>query len=908
MEESARLQHGNENRRILFLQSLGSYIPIFGVLISIGYGIIYWNTQAWQLWGTAGVSLLGSLIFIFAGWILRRGKSWLAAFVMILTSAAILPGYAFFWSGMKIVWLIGAWAVPLALIFFGMKPGIRRALSGLIGFITTGLIILVENVQPIERLDVTDPDVIRWLVPLLVIVGGFLVLLLVTRTILILRLFTRLLISFLTIILIAVVTISVISTFNSLDTDRQYAVNSLNTAATLRENEVIEWLSQIQNDLREAYQGVEPRTDLLEVLGNPSHQPNPFYGSSIDRFTNIINKTGSFEEIFLLNKEGIVVAATDPGREGVDFAFQDFFLEAREDTYIQLPIYFEPANETSLFVAHPILDRQTRMAGIIVGRTDLQTITQIVSSRTGLGITGKAYLVGNDFLLLSQWVTGESTNKIVTAATEIALTLRQDGILEYQSHNGIDVIGIYHWMPELDAIMIAEMSTQEAFQGVQRTIRTNVIVATLAFVIAIIGAVVLVRTITDPIDRLTSASSRLAAGDFQARADIVQEDEIGQMAQSFNRMAGQLQGLVHNLEERVAERTRDVERRVLELQVAAEIARDASRTSNLNDLLARSARLIHERFGFYHTGIFLLDDKKEFAVLRAAGGEAGKLLLASNHKLKVGETGLVGNVTLTGKPRIALDTGEDSTYFRNPLLPYTRSEMALPIIVREKVIGVLEIQSEEMNAFDENDIAIIQIIADQLAITVEKIQLLQEVEQSAINLERGYREYTTQTWRTFLGRAGGKIAYTYEGSVVQPLTTLPDESQKVLASGQMISIAESGGTSDSVLAVPIKIRDQAIGVLRIKYEGQQISTETQSLIQEAADRLALALENTRLIQDAILLAQREQQINLITAQTQQSVDLNAILQNTIRELGNALGTPRTFIQIGLPQTTSQDFE
>jgi GAF domain-containing protein len=362
------------------------------------------------------------------------------------------------------------------------------------------------------------------------------------------------------------------------------------------------------------------------------------------------------------------------------------------------------------------------------------------------------------------------------------------------------------------------------------------------------------------------------------------------------------------LEGRVEERTKDVEKRVLELQVAAEIARDASRTRNLSDLLVRTARLIHERFGFYHTAIFLLDDKKEFAVLRAAGGEAGKLMVASNHKLKVGEAGLVGNVISTGKPRIALNTGEDTIYFRNPLLPYTRSEMALPIIVREKVIGVLDIQSEELGAFNENIIAIIQIIADQLAVTIERIQLLQEVEQSAINLERGYREFTTQTWRTFLGKAGGQLGYTFEGSVVQPLTTLPDESKRVLASGQMVSNAESGDKSGGILAVPIKIRDQAIGVLRIKFEGQQISMESQSLIQEAADRLALALENARLIQDAILLAHREQQINLITAQTQQSVDLNAILQNTIRELGNALGTPRTFIQIGLPQTTSQDFE
>jgi len=906
--ESSQLQTRDEKRRILFLQSLGAYVPIFGLLISIGYGIIFWITQDWQLLGAAGISLLGSILFAVAGWILRQGHSWLAAFVMALTSAAITTGYVIYWSGVAAILIFATWAILLGLIFFGMKPGLRSILSNLIGFVATGLIIALENAPITNRLDVTDTNILRWLIPLMAIVGGFLALTIVLRTILILRLFPRLLISFLVIVLISVVTISTITTFNSLDTDRQYAIQSLDAAATFRTSQILDWLTKIQIDLKDTYQGSDARDDLLDLLKTTTPHEEPYYSLNVYRFINVINKTGDFDEIFLLNNAGIVVASTNPDLEGLDFSSQDFFLKAQKQTYVQPPVYFEPADETSLFVSHPVMNRQTVDDGIIVGRTDMRTITQIVSSRTGLGGTDEAYLVGSDLLLLSQWVSGESSNRISTAATLNAMNLRQDGSLEYQNQDGTPVIGVYHWIPELDAIMVAEISAEEAFQGVQVTIRTNIFIAILALIIAIVGAIMLVQTITGPLNRLVSASRQLASGNFQTRAEITQDDEIGQVASSFNQMAGQLQSLVHNLEERVTERTKDVEKQAIELQVAAEIASDASRTRNINDLLNRTARLIHERLNYYHTGIFLVDDKREYAVLRAAGGETGELMVASNHKLKIGEAGLVGNVTNTGRPRIALDTAGDAFHFRNPLLPYTRSEMVLPIIVTDRTIGAVDIQSDQMNAFDEKDIAIIQIIADQLAVTIEKIRLLQEVEQSTIDLERGYRDYTAQTWRTFLGRSGGQLGYTYDGSVVQSLDGLPDESQKVLVSGQAIGIPKSRDTSGSILAVPIKIRNQVIGVLRIKFEGQQISTENQVLIQEAAERLALALENTRLIQNAILLAQREQQINKITAQTQQSVDLNAILQNTIRELGNALGTPRTFIQIGLPQTTSHDVE
>ena len=143
-------------------------------------------------------------------------------------------------------------------------------------------------------------------------------------------------------------------------------------------------------------------------------------------------------------------------------------------------------------------------------------------------------------------------------------------------------------------------------------------------------------------------------------------------------MADQLQSVIGNLEQRIAERTEALEQQTLRLRTAAEVARDAASAPGLDELLEQAARLIRDRFSLTHTGIFLLDEKKEFAVLRASPSEAGAKMLENKHRLRVGEQGIVGRVAATGEPRIALDTGVDPVYFNNPLLPATHSEMALP--------------------------------------------------------------------------------------------------------------------------------------------------------------------------------------------------------------------------------------
>ena len=189
------------------------------------------------------------------------------------------------------------------------------------------------------------------------------------------------------------------------------------------------------------------------------------------------------------------------------------------------------------------------------------------------------------------------------------------------------------------------------------------------------------------------------------------------------------------LEQRVVERTGDLERRMVQLRVAAEVARDATTAQELEDLLYRAVNLVRDRFEFYHAGIFLLDERGEYAVLRAATGEVGRWMLADEHRLKVGEVGIVGHVTGSGQPRIALDVGADVVHFKNPLLPETRSEMALPLRVGERVIGALDVQSTQEAAFDEQDVAILQTMADQLAVAIENMERTAQIQAEFARLD-----------------------------------------------------------------------------------------------------------------------------------------------------------------------------
>jgi GAF domain-containing protein len=274
-------------------------------------------------------------------------------------------------------------------------------------------------------------------------------------------------------------------------------------------------------------------------------------------------------------------------------------------------------------------------------------------------------------------------------------------------------------------------------------------------------------------------------------------------------------------------------------------------------------------------------------------------MIENKHRLRVGEVGIVGRVAASGEPRIALDTGVDITFFNNPYLPTTRSEMALPLKVQNKMIGVLDVQSEQPQAFNEEDVAIMQIMADQLATAIERTRLLQEAERNLKELESAYGQFTRDNWKRLTSDSPtGRIGYRYDNVRLERITELPQLANDALNSGKTITSngRPPGPEKERRVAIPIKLRGQTIGVVSLTLkEGYDVSTIP--IVESAAERLASAMESARLYEEARLRADREQSISRVTAAISASTGYEQILQTTVREIGNILGDTEVAIQI-----------
>jgi PAS domain S-box-containing protein len=356
-----------------------------------------------------------------------------------------------------------------------------------------------------------------------------------------------------------------------------------------------------------------------------------------------------------------------------------------------------------------------------------------------------------------------------------------------------------------------------------------------------------------------------------------------------------------------------LERRAVQLRAAAEVARDATTARDLDELLNRAVNLVRDRFGFYHAGIFLVDEQGEYAILTAASGQAGQAMLEDGYKLKVGGTGIVGYVTRRGQPRIALDVGADAVHFRNPYLPETRSELALPFKVGGRVIGALDVQSQQPAAFDEEDVQVLQIMADQLAVAIENVRLVTELQSRLREISVLYQSYSQEAWSH--ARSGDvATGYEYDRARVMPLNRqLSPDAVAQLKAGQLVTLeAEQAGDSGrrSTLIAPLMLRGQMIGAVGFEQDDpdRQLSAEDRAVIEAVTSQVALALENARLFEEAQRRASREELTSAITARIRASLDIDTVLKTAVEEMRQALGLPEVVIRLVPPAASSGDSE
>ncbi len=420
-------------------------------------------------------------------------------------------------------------------------------------------------------------------------------------------------------------------------------------------------------------------------------------------------------------------------------------------------------------------------------------------------------------------------------------------------------------------------------------------------------------------------------------------------------MADHLQTLYNELEDRVRERTRALQeanyalqRRAIQLEASAEVSRSIISIFNVDELLRRAVNLIRDRFGFYHAGIFLIDETGEWAVLREATGEAGAQMKAQGHRLQVAETSMVGWTALHRKPRIALDVGKDAVRFANPLLPYTRSEMTLPLMVGGRLLGVLNVQSTEEAAFDEDDIRALQSMADQLAIAIENARRLSEeaaiLEATSPIYRLSRRLGTAATVEDVASviveavsetEADGCVVVEFESSdgVPEMLSyrrVWRRDREPTFRPGMRVPVAEAplplpllsrtwvsedaqrdSQISDrarelfratgvgALVSIPLRVGNRLVGqVVILRSVPGPFSPASLRLYEVLGDQAALALERARLLESMQRRADYEEALRSIADQITATFDLQMALQTTLHQLGQVLDARGGYAELG----------
>ena len=405
----------------------------------------------------------------------------------------------------------------------------------------------------------------------------------------------------------------------------------------------------------------------------------------------------------------------------------------------------------------------------------------------------------------------------------------------------------------------------------------------IIIIILLVGCSAIIQAL---INRLTETINKLQKNE---KIQLEENRELNELRQS--------------LEERVNQRTAELDtanqfnlRRARQFEAISQVVKAISSIQDLDTLMPRITQVISEQFNTYHTGIFLLDNEREFAVLRASNSMGGQKMLERGHKLQVGQTGIVGFVTATGRARIALDVGTDAAYFDNPNLPDTRSEIALPLRYSGQIIGALDVQSLDANAFGQDDIEALTTLADQVAVTINNTLILEEARKSLNESQSAFGNFTRDSWKIMQPKSLG-LGFQLKESVVTPLDqplTGKDIQEAVTRGATIISDKDNGGSN---LTIPIRLRGKTIGIINLRTAQQKLTSDDADIAESVTERLSLAIETALLIQTTQHRADVERITSDISSRINSSTRFETILQTAAQELSRALGGSDVLVQI-----------
>jgi GAF domain-containing protein/HAMP domain-containing protein len=887
--------------------------------------------RAWQSFVDAAGMILLVLLAAFGLNLSRRGKQEQGAWLLVLGVAVGMTAKTISTDGVGIiVGLIGL--AFLSVIGFLYLPArlVNRAIS--LGLVLAAAMLLLEAYWPLERI----PSLIASFplantILIAAILAGLLVFIL--RRYRSFNLYTKLIVAFNLAAAIPAIVVGLINYNASRLALTQTATTSLRNAAVQTASEVEDFLVRTRDSVFLEAQ-VPILTDYVEAFRLGYSDDPDAYVEARDYLDTLGNKeSGMLLSYAILNVRGVNIYDTNPSGIGRSEARYEYFSHPfRAGTPYISPVMIGPEGVPTITFSAAIRDEEGEVIGILRARYRALVIQNIVRRKSGLlGEGSHAVLLDDYHVYLANGLNPDLTLRtplpleasVLTSLqnwgrlpagtpqqialdqpeVEAGLDLRRGELfyvpIEYGPQTGPGAGRAAAAAAQVNPVnwtVIFYQPESLFLQPLETESDSLLLMVAGVMLFATFGSWFLAQRLANPLEKLTSTARRIEQGDLNAQAEVVAQDEVGELAVTLNSMTARLRDLIGSLEARVEERTRALERRAFQIQAAADVGSAATRLRNLDTLFAQVARLISQRFGFYHVGIFLLDERGEYAVLRASNSEGGQRMLERGHRLRVGQVGIVGQVTQSGQPRIALDVGEDAAFFKNPDLPETRSELCLPLLVAGKVIGALDVQSTEEAAFSSDDVAALQIMADQIAIAFDNARLLQESQAALEAARRAYGEVSQTAWRQLLLGAQSNPGYlSLANGILTAVSGEPEpEYVQAVQTGKPV-LANRGLT----VYLPITSRELVIGAIRLDRPKEAGAWSQDDLASAGVlvEQLSASLESARLFTDINRRAIKERAISEITARISASVDIRNVFETAAREIGRTFPGSEVIVQL-----------
>ncbi|GMV34002.1 MAG: hypothetical protein AMXMBFR60_18310 [Chloroflexota bacterium] len=610
-----------------------------------------------------------------------------------------------------------------------------------------------------------------------------------------------------------------------------------------------------------------------------------------------------------------------------DVTSRGWYVSAIPENNIDLTVVwaapYEDAAQNGLVIttSAPVVVPEAGFQGVVAMDVQINRVISLVAN-TPVGETGYAFLVDNNNRLIAlpdngfkDFGIGDESAMLSEIMDPAALPSATQEFLDFMEKISSEDSGAFTTTLNGDEKRIAfseisqvgyklvfvaplkeltpgrEIVAEQISRETRSTIYFSILLIAAVFFAASAFSFAVSAQLTSPLQTLSKTALEIKKGNFDAKADVHSGDELESLAVALNSTTDTVKALVASLEQRVQERTADLEteirrgeKRGKQYEAIARVARAISVQTNLRELLPQVTQVISEQFGFYHVGIFLNDALNQYAVLAAANSEGGRRMLARRHQLKIGTQGIVGYAIGANKPRIALNVGEDSAYFKHSDLPDTRSEMTLPLVEAGQVLGALDVQSTEADAFSNEDLETLGILAELVSIAIQNAKLYEQMERSLSEAEAASRRSFRENWNR-LADAYKITGYRYTAGSVEPIPPSKDEDGHAAQSSDRKQVA-----------VPIVMRGLEIGELAVTIpQDENIKADQMDMIRAVADRVAVIAENARLFDETTRRAERERLVTEITTKIRGNNDPQAMIETAVRELREALKVSRVDI-------------